>query len=479
MSRPTRRSMLACAAALATTAAGLMLALAAGASAKTFVVTKRADPVPDACKKRDCSLREAVLAANARPGKDVIELPNRRRPYNLARAGSDEDGALDGDLDIANHALVVKHPGKGRATVDANGIERVFEVFAGAPTTFRKLVIRGGNNATSGSEGGGIRSEANLRVIRSRIVGNESDSSHGGGIGLQSGAGLTLVRSVVRGNRAPIHDGGGIDGDQGPMVVVRSVIAQNTAGDDGGGIYFLSDDGSRIEKSTIAGNRAEGDAGGINVTGGATDSGLRLIGSTVSRNRSAVNGGGITVHSPLRVTNSTLASNRADGSGGGIYYGISDPMVKLNGVTVARNVADADADATGAGGGLYRASMNGVLDAFAVENSLLGLNRLGSGQRNDCDGLAIDSLGHNLVSTLGPAGACQRFGPPAPKDIVNKNPRIGKLKRNGGPTQTIALRKRSPAINKAKRSTAPKRDQRGVKRKRKRDIGAYERNVNR
>jgi len=36
---------------------------------------------------------------------------------------------------IANNPLAVKHSGRGRATVDANGFQRVFEVFAGASTT--------------------------------------------------------------------------------------------------------------------------------------------------------------------------------------------------------------------------------------------------------------------------------------------------------------------------------------------------------
>jgi len=62
---------------------------------------------------------------------------------------------------------------------------------------------------------------------------------------------------------------------------------------------------------------------------------------------------------------------------------------------------------------------------------------------------------------------------------VRSNPRIGKLRRNGGPTRAVALRKRSPAINNASRRTAPNRDQRGERRGRKKDIGAYERNVGR
>jgi hypothetical protein len=179
----------------------------------------------------------------------------------------------------------------------------------------------------------------------------------------------------------------------------------------------------------------------------------------------------------LSVVNSTVAANRALKHGGGIIVndlGFDEAVVSLNAVTVARNVVDADGDGEGGGGGLFRESA----DSFEVENSLIGLNRLGSGRRNDCAGtLVFDSLGHNLVSTLRPfeAGDPTCSGFDRPTDIVGVGPRIGKPRRNGGPTKTIALRKGSPAIGKARRTTAPKRDQRG-KRK---DIGAYERNTRR
>jgi hypothetical protein len=58
---------------------------------------------------------------------------------------------------------------------------------------------------------------------------------------------------------------------------------------------------------------------------------------------------------------------------------------------------------------------------------------------------------------------------------VRGRPKIGALAKNGGPTQTIALKKHSPAIGNANRHTAPERDQRGKKRDRRPDIGAFER----
>ncbi|MBK9657437.1 MAG: hypothetical protein IPO66_19155 [Rhodanobacteraceae bacterium] len=47
-----------------------------GAGATTFAVTRVDDPLPNGCQVGDCSLREAVLAANANGDSDVIQLPS-------------------------------------------------------------------------------------------------------------------------------------------------------------------------------------------------------------------------------------------------------------------------------------------------------------------------------------------------------------------------------------------------------------------
>lgn len=78
---------------------------------------------------------------------------------------------------------------------------------------------------------------------------------------------------------------------------------------------------------------------------------------------------------------------------------------------------------------------------------------------------------------MGSPTSCAGFN--RPTDIVGVAPRIARLRSNGGPTHTIALRKGSVAINKAKRSTAPKKDQGGRMRGRMKDIGAFEHNTGR
>jgi hypothetical protein len=218
-------------------------------------------------------------------------------------------------------------------------------------------------------------------------------------------------------------------------VIKKSQVIDNETGPltPGGGLEIASgSEPSRIVDSTIAGNTAHSMGGGIYMYGGS-----------------------------LSIANSTIAENTAADSGGGIYLE-PDAELHANAVTVVRNRA------TFAGGGVYN---NSPLPVEFV-NSLIALNV--APLFTDCGddgglGQDYDSLGHNLV---GDDTDCQGFT--GTGDIVNANPKLGQLKSNGGPTQTVALKKGSPAINKAGNS-APNKDQRGKKRGKKPDIGAYER----
>jgi len=88
----------------------------------------------------------------------------------------------------------------------------------------------------------------------------------------------------------------------------------------------------------------------------------------------------------------------------------------------------------------------------------------------------FDSGGHNLIGVLtadasGFAASDLRGTADAPLD-----PRLGPLRRNGGPTETHALAPDSPALNTGDNAGAPATDQRGRPRISGGviDIGAYE-----
>src|SRR3954470_19895017 len=110
---------------------GLSLySISAFANAATFLVTKIADTNDGSCDS-DCSLREAIVAANGSPGADVITLP--AGTYTLTIGGAGEDAAATGDLDITD-GVTVNGAGAATTTIDGGAIDRVLHVLAGTST---------------------------------------------------------------------------------------------------------------------------------------------------------------------------------------------------------------------------------------------------------------------------------------------------------------------------------------------------------
>ena len=123
----------------------------AGAIEPIFVVNTTADTVDvnlgDGFCVDDtgkCSLRAAIMEANARPGSDIIELP--AGTYTLTRTSTHEDEAVDGDLDIIPSGLMLQEnvhlengctgynslriqgAGAGVTIIDGGRIDRVFHI---------------------------------------------------------------------------------------------------------------------------------------------------------------------------------------------------------------------------------------------------------------------------------------------------------------------------------------------------------------
>ena len=245
------------------------------AAQATFAVTKTADTNDGACTAKDCSLREAIIAANGAGGNAVVEVP--AGTFRLTLRGGDEDFAAAGDLDL-RAGMTVRGAGARTTVIDGNGRDRVFHTpFQGNSTPFTanisSVTITGG---VAGSVGGGIL--------------------HSAGDGT-----LNLLDSAVRGNRA--SQGGGIT--------------------IGGGAPFLEGT-MTVRRSTVSGNRAPGgQGGGIQNTGTLT-----LENTTVSGNKS-MHGGGIRQHQgTLRITDSTIAFNMAGNSGGGIFANTGAAAIK-------------------------------------------------------------------------------------------------------------------------------------------------------
>src|SRR5687768_3244796 len=133
-----------------------------------------------------CTLRAAVMEANAFQGPDVVNVPANTYVLTRPPDGTPDDGA-DGDLDI-NEDVTITGAGASITTVSAGGDgagaigDRVFDLlFASNSTvTISGLTITGGRSADNG---GGIQAERNLMLLDSVVTDNKAGSgSEGGGV---------------------------------------------------------------------------------------------------------------------------------------------------------------------------------------------------------------------------------------------------------------------------------------------------------
>ena len=387
-----------------TLASGLTLGLSFGGpvQAATLTVTKTADTADGNCDA-DCSLREAILAANASPGADTIHLPNGT--YTLSIVGGDEDASATGDLDITDDLTIIG-VSAANTIIDGAEIDRVFEVDpvgAGVVVDISHVTVKNGSAPDNydfvivRTSGGGIHNRGILTLTEVIISGNKAIYfGYGGGLHNVGTANLVAVR--VSGNMG--YRGGGI-GNLGTLTVVDCVISDNTAsGGIGGGGGLRNGGTAEIRNTTLSGNEVVG-----------------------------YNGGGIENTSILNVFNSTVSGNKARVHGGGIA---NFNLAWLANVTIADNIATA-----GQGGGVYTS----VETVF--ENTLLSYNTA-SGIKNNChlqqgSGHFTD-YGYNLEDS----NTC---GFASTGDVIDTDPLLGTLKDNGGPTPTHALLPGSPAID--------------------------------
>jgi CSLREA domain-containing protein len=446
------------------------------ALAEDFTVTRTDDPSPGACTPDDCSLREAVIAANNRGGPDRILLSNQ--VYSLTRpiaTTGDFGFAQVADLDVYDD-LTIEGPteGSAKAHIDANGAtmgDRAFDIHgADTDVTMRRLIITEGRAAPTGADnngdgrpdfafGGAIRIEEGASLSGHEIVlDRNSTRSIGQGGAIFNNGDLNLVRSQVRFNDATDGFSGGIQTQPGATTsLFETEIYANDAPFGGGlGAYGIT----TIERSAIYLNRA--------VPGGL-GGGIRAAGSS----------------SVTTLTNVTMAHNEAGGSGAAIQARDGTGFT-LNNVTIARNTADSDGDGTGNAAVTLR--RDGLTTSMTLRNTILAANEDGSPGSSDvpdCEvqgGATITAASYDIIGNSDGCNLTIPVGAPGIHVGSAANPvdpmlAIG-INLNGGPTSTLPLLSGSPAINAASEAgsgaeACEATDQRGVPRA-DCDMGAYE-----
>jgi CSLREA domain-containing protein len=458
-----------------------------------LIVTKAEDTNDGLCSLADCSLREAIMAANTAPGDDIILVPAGIYTLTL------------GELGVSSY-VTVNGAGAASTVIDGNGTNRVFNITGDVIVTFQDMSLTGGrpgldaggailnyggtltlvntrlaNNYAFNGGGGLLTFAGNVTLINSTVMSNVAEYGGGAGI-LNYGSGpLNIVNSAIVGNQAyGAYYGGGI-WSQGPLTVTGSLIANNNA-EFGGGVFnsgslFTSDSvfsgnsahfGGGIESRSeatlirvqLVGNSAgEGGGGGMRHLGG-----VLLRDSAVVSNTTSGAGGGVAGSvGSWTVVNTTFSGNQAS-SGGAIVNSLSTESTRLtlNNVTIANNVA------TNGVGGLAGNRVD-------FKNTILAGN---TGITPDCSG-SLTSQGYNLIQdTTG----CVILGD-LTGNLTGVLAGLGPLQDNGGTTFTHALLPGSPAMDAGNPATpgsggnaCEATDQRDVIRPQGLgcDIGAYE-----
>ncbi|MBC8098427.1 MAG: CSLREA domain-containing protein [Armatimonadetes bacterium] len=272
--------------------------------ARLYSISKTADTADGICD-RDCSLREAISAANLAPG--VIMLPGGS--YRLTLPGADDDANLTGDLDITT-SLAIYGAGAGITAINADGIDRALHMdplSVGGYTVILAdmLLTNGVTDGDGGALSTGINTNDFISLEQVAVAGN-SAGQQGGGLHI---SGRALIRSsTISGNRAGSNGGGiALNGTSDVSVVVEySTISGNRAAT-GGGVYTTSR--LRLENATVSGNQANSAGGGVY---SASGSALQLTSITVVNNW-ASDGGGLHLNGAAHLmVNSILADNHAN-----------------------------------------------------------------------------------------------------------------------------------------------------------------------
>jgi CSLREA domain-containing protein len=398
-----------------------------------YRVTVTTDSNDGTCDSH-CSLREAIIAANADTSLNpIVYIPNGT--YILTLTGADEDAAATGDLDITRPMNII---GEGRDTtiIDANDIDRAFDVH--------------GTGLTAIDEGTTSETWNDAQFLLSDVTiqnGFINSGANGGGIRIASTAPsvprIALVDVTIINSRA--NSGGGIATQDIHFQSIRLRLLNNIASNHGGGAYYnaLASTPSTITESGLLtnGNSAQL-GGGIYHTGDSQpNSDFYLLPSGAIVNNSAVDGGGLYLDgSYYAELYGTFSGNIATNNGGGFYSHNSSARFAFS--TITNNTADADDNGSGDGGAIYVVEPNA--NGHSISESIVYSNMDKGGEAPEC--AAIDFTIPIQYSVLASFAPCIIGDPGIDGGNVFADPRLLPLDDYGGQTLTHALQADSPAI---------------------------------
>jgi predicted outer membrane repeat protein len=367
-----------------------------------------------------CTLRAAVQEANALAGADRIELP--AGVFTLSLAGSGEDLAATGDLDVVE-ALEISGADEAATILDGGALDRLFDLrpeLAALTFALRRLTLRNGLAGSFQQPGGCLRNAAPAAVELDRVTFTDCRARAGGAIynagGIRGvevtfaanmgppgdedwalggailndgpGAELDFRRTSFLGNRASnggaIHTTGSFETP--PRAVVRiaeSSFIDNHAVQIGGAVLANSTTDLTLANCTFSGNSA-GLGGAIGNDGGCF---IALHNSTITGNSAGMGGGIGEVHfAPhlIELRNTILAGNSATGIGPDCHLRLHSDGGSLIGNPAGCEPTLSATDLTGVDPLLGPLEAAHPLDRTRVHSLLPGSPMLDSGESQWC-----------------------------------------------------------------------------------------------
>ncbi|MDH3528900.1 MAG: PxKF domain-containing protein [Acidobacteriota bacterium] len=246
-----------------------------------FTVTKTADTNDGVCDA-DCSLREAIAAANASATDDTIN-------FASPLFDSAQTIILGGTaLTLNNNGkTTIDGPGADLLTISGNNSSRVFYVSSGAEVEINGLTITDGlAPSTYAQYGGALKSSGGNVTLNDSVVSGNSSVNTGGGLSVEFNGRLVLNNTTVSSNVSTNGGGGGIYSNRSELTLNNSTVSGNQALFAGGGIVIDSDINGgpvSLKNSTITGNSGS-DSGGM-ITYRAAN--IAIIGNTIIAGNSA------------------------------------------------------------------------------------------------------------------------------------------------------------------------------------------------
>jgi CSLREA domain-containing protein len=319
------------------------------AHAATYTVSKIADTNDGVCDA-NCSLREAVAAANATVANDIVVFSALfSTPQTIVLSGSEI-------VVVSNGSLSINGPGAANLTIDGNLTSRILSSSANAVVNLDGITFTRGNGVGAANTG------------------------RGGAI-YNVGGTMVISNSIITGNTAP--NGGGLNNaaSAAPSVPANltingCIVSNNTAAGSGGGMQNFSTSTVAINNSLFVGNTSNGTTGG---GGGQFNGGVSITNSTFANNSAPVgSGGGIQSNGTLgtTLTNVTVSGNFSGTAGGGIHRGTTNPQFFIrNSIVGGNSGTSGSGDVTSAAGGL-QSQGNNIIGSAGASAGWVGTDRL-------------------------------------------------------------------------------------------------------